>query len=334
MSLETFNFDRYARRRSTHFRNPEVPVRHALALLATLVLTFPEPDLALAAGSPRETLVVSTAWLAQHLKDPDLVLLHVGDKAEYDKAHIPGAQLVSLQDISVSDQSGNGLRLEMPTNELLREKLMALGISDNSHVVVYFGQDWFSPTTRLLFTLDYAGLGDRSSLLDGGQRAWTRAAQPVTAEVPAARSGTLSPLKTRPIIVTKEYVRENLGKPGQAVVDARDAGFYDGVKTGGGMDHPHRPGHIAGAGSFPFSEIADVNLVLRATDELKARLDKAGVKPGDTVIGYCHLGQQATAMLFAARTLGHKVLLYDGSFEDWTRFAEYPVANPAAREKP
>ncbi len=306
-------------------------MRHALVFLATLALILPAPGPAGAAGSLRDTLVVSTAWLAQHLKDPNLVLLHVGDKAEYEKAHIPGAQWVSVQEISVSE---NGLRLEMPTDEVLREKLMALGISDDSRVVVYFGQDWFSPTTRVMFTLDYAGLGDRSSLLDGGQQAWTREAQPVTAEVPVVRPGALKPLKTRPIVVTRDYVRESLGQPGQAVVDARDADFFEGIKTGGSKDHPHRTGHIAGAVSFPFSETAEDNLMLRSSDELKARLDKAGVKPGDTVIGYCHLGQQATATLFAARTLGHKVLLYDGSFEDWTQFADYPVLNPAAKPQP
>ena len=47
--------------------------------------------------------------------------------------------------------------------------------------------------------------------------------------------------------------------------------------------------------------------------------EKAGVKANDTVVGYCHIGQQATAMLFAARSLGHPVLLYDGSFQDWSR---------------
>ena len=50
------------------------------------------------------------------------------------------------------------------------------------------------------------------------------------------------------------------------------------------------------------------------------------------MIGYCHIGQQATAMLFAARTLGYRVVLYDGSFEDWSRRG-LPIDNPAAPPK-
>ena len=58
---------------------------------------------------------------------------------------------------------------------------------------------------------------------------------------------------------------------------------------------------------------------------------EAGVEPNDTVVTYCHIGQQATATLFGALTLGHKVLLYDGSFEDWVR-RDLPVENPAKRQ--
>jgi thiosulfate/3-mercaptopyruvate sulfurtransferase len=43
------------------------------------------------------------------------------------------------------------------------------------------------------------------------------------------------------------------------------------------------------------------------------------VKDGDTVVAYCHIGQQATATIFGAMATGHPVLLYDGSFEDWAR---------------
>ena len=43
------------------------------------------------------------------------------------------------------------------------------------------------------------------------------------------------------------------------------------------------------------------------------------MRPGDTIVGYCHIGQQATAMLFGARLLGYDVRLYDGSFQDWAQ---------------
>jgi thiosulfate/3-mercaptopyruvate sulfurtransferase len=280
-------------------------------------------------ASPRQKLVVDAAWLKAHLADPDLVLLHVGDKGEYEAAHIPGARFVSLNDISISDHSGKGLMLEMPPPDDLRHRLEALGISDKSRVVVYYGKDWVSPSTRVLFTLDYAGLGDRSSLLDGGQDAWVRAGGAVTKEVPPSKTGALSPLKTRPIIVDAATVQARLGTTGFAVVDGRDAAFYDGVKTGGAHEQQHRTGHIRGAFSIPFTSITDDRLLVKSDAELAALFAKAGVKPNDTVIGYCHIGQQTTAMLFAARTLGHPVLLYDGSFEDWSRHADYPVDNPS-----
>jgi thiosulfate/3-mercaptopyruvate sulfurtransferase len=76
-------------------------------------------------------------------------------------------------------------------------------------------------------------------------------------------------------------------------------------------------------------------MVLKSTADLAALFAKAGVKTGDTVIGYCHIGQQATAMLFAARRLGHPVRLYDGSFEDWSLFhPDYPVDDPTRRGQP
>jgi len=301
-----------------------------LALAAT-----PSPSRA-AATAPREALVVSTAWLAQHLKDPDLVLLHVGDKAEYDAAHIPGARFVGLRDISAARVApGPGLSLEMPPADALREKLAALGVSDTSRVVVYYGKDWVSPSTRVIFTLDHAGLGDRVSLLDGGQPAWVRDGQPVTSVVPEIQGGVLSPLKTRPIVVTADFVREHATAKGYVLIDARDASFYDGVQSGSDSRGAQpKFGHIPGARSLPFTETTDDRLLLRPAGDLEARFAKAGVKSGDTVIGYCHIGQQATAMLFAARTLGYKVLLYDGSFEDWVKDPDHPLANPAATPAP
>jgi thiosulfate/3-mercaptopyruvate sulfurtransferase len=278
---------------------------------------------------------VSAGWLAQHLADPDLVLLHVGDKEGYAARHVKGARHTTLPDVSISDQSDCGLVLEMPPVEDLRRKLEALGISDRSTVVVYYGKDWVSPTTRIVFTLDYAGLGSRTFLLDGGLDAWVRNGGAVTAEVPPARTGTLAPLKTRPLVVDATAVRARLGQKGFAVVDGRSAAYYEGTDTGSDSNGAlQRTGHVKGALSIPFTSITDDRLLLKSPEALEALFTKAGVRPGDTVIGYCHIGMQTTAMLFAARTLGHPVLLYDGSFQDWSRHAEYPVENPSAAGTP
>ena len=283
------------------------------------------------AGTPRDTMIVSASWLAKHINDSNLVLLHVGDQAGYDAAHIPGARRVSLGEISVSDHSGKGLMLELPSAEDLRQKLEAIGISDDSRVVVYYGKDWVSPTTRVIFTLDYAGLGDRTSLLDGGLEAWKRNGGAVTTEVPAKKSGKLSAPKTKPIVADAETVRARLAAKNAIVIDSRAAAFYDGVDTGGSHDQAHKTGHIAGARSVPFSEISNETLTIRPAEELEALFAKAGAKRGDTIITYCHIGQQATAVLFAARSLGYNTLLYDGSFEDWSR-RDLPVETSAEKK--
>jgi thiosulfate/3-mercaptopyruvate sulfurtransferase len=285
----------------------------------------------LSAASPRDGLVVSTAWLSKHITDPDLVLLHVGDKGGYEAGHIPGARLTSMADVSISDHTGQGLMLEMPVAEELKKKLEALGISDNSRVIVYYGKDWVSPSTRILFTLDYAGLGSRSSLLDGGQEAWVKSGGALTKDATPAKTGTLAALQIRPLVVDAVTVRSRIDAPGFAVVDGRSASFYDGTDTGEDHRGKQRTGHVHNAHSIPFTSITDDTLYLKSPAELEALFTKAGVKPTDTVIGYCHIGQQTTAMLFAARTLGHRVLLYDGSFEDWSRHADYPVDNPAEK---
>jgi thiosulfate/3-mercaptopyruvate sulfurtransferase len=292
--------------------------------------------LAQRAKSPRDEMLISTASLAERLADPTLVLLHVGEESEYRAKHLPGARFVTLDDVADSDHSGAGLMLEMPSDEKLRDKLAALGISDSSRIVIYYGDDWVSPSTRLYLTLEHAGLAERTRLLDGSMQQWIREGRRVTDVVPAKKTGTLSALRTRANIVNAEYVKAHIGKPGTSIVDGRSSSFYDGVQAGRGHGGQQRAGHIAGARSVPFESPYDNSNRLLSNDQISALFAKAGIAPTDTIVGYCHIGQQATAMLFAARAIGHPVLLYDGSFEDWSGRtpADFPVENPSARGKP
>ncbi len=275
-------------------------------------------------------MLVTPAWLAAHLHDRNLVLLHVGEQDKYQARHIPGARFADFHSAFHYD-SPQGLTLEMPPADSLRARLERLGISDDSRIVVYYGEDWVSPTTRLYFMLDYAGLGASTSVLDGGMGAWTRAGNTTTTEVPAATTGTLAPLHIRSFVVDGEWVRAHSSTPGYDVVDARSAGFYDGVMEGGPDNHKRR-GHIPGAKSVPFDQVVDDSNVFKSATDLANLFRTAGIKTGDTVVGYCHIGQQATAMLFAARAIGFEVRLYDGSFEDWARH-DWPVDAPTPGQR-
>ena len=117
----------------------------------------------------RAALLVSTTWVGQHLKDPDLVLLHVGDKAEYDARHLPGARFVAFAQVAVTAGAAAACRSKCwrrtccargsprsASRPLARRRLLRprLGVA----------------STRVILTLDHAGLGPRTSLLDGGHR--------------------------------------------------------------------------------------------------------------------------------------------------------------------
>jgi thiosulfate/3-mercaptopyruvate sulfurtransferase len=318
-----------------------LPVVH-LALIAALwpPPTNPVPSAPLqpaqtaassAAQAPaRDNIVATAAWLRQQIADPSLVLLHVGNKETYDAGHIPGARYVDYRTTMTASEATNGLTLEMLPADVLRDRLAALGISDASHVVVYQSDDMWTPSTRVMLTLDYAGLTN-VTWLDGGQKAWTAAGGTLTTAAPEIVPGRLSPLRLRPVVVDAGFVKAHLHTPGFAIVDSRAAAFYDGSRTGGRPPAEHKTGHIAGALNAPFDSFTSGDVQLKPAADVAAVFSRAGVKPGDTIVTYCHIGQQATATLFAARTLGYKVLLYDGSFEDWSR-RDLPVDNPSIKK--
>ena len=290
---------------------PRTLVTCAVALVPLLSAGTPAP--AAAQSTPHERLLVSAEWLAQHRADPDLVILHVGSADDYAQEHIPGAVFADLRNgLSAPSSHGEGLVLEMPDSALLETTLRAMGIGNRGTIVIYWGSEWVTPTTRAMYTLLWGGLGDRTVLLDGGLGAWKAAGGAVTAEVPTPAPGTVTVRPQPARVVTADWVQSHAGVPGYRVLDARAAAFFDGVREDRG-----KAGHIPGAASLPWTQLVDEQVRLRSPAELRALFDAAGVKPGDTVVAYCHIGQYATAVLFAARTLGHEVVLYDGAFQDW-----------------
>ncbi|MGQ0703533.1 MAG: sulfurtransferase [Gemmatimonadales bacterium] len=272
----------------------------------------PEPD--------QQPLVVTTAWLAGRLPDPRLVIFQVGDRAGYDAGHIPGAQFLAPTTEWSTPRLEGQLFLELPALAVLDSAFEARGISDESRVVVYVAGQAVSAATRALFTLEYAGLRGRGSILDGGLAAWKAEGRPLSTEAPRVSAGKFTPRPDSVLVVDAGYVSARLRDSRVRIVDARDTSFYHGRETGQG-----RNGHIPGAASFPFQAVLDSTGRFRPVSLLKAQFAEAGVSENQTVVTYCHIGQQATVVWFAARLVGVPARLYDGSFQDWAKRGELPV---------
>jgi thiosulfate/3-mercaptopyruvate sulfurtransferase len=265
-------------------------------------------------------VLVSTDWLAEHLQDERLVVLHVGNEASYVEGHIPGARLIQLASYAVER---GGLSTEMPEPGALGEVLESAGVSNDSRIVVYATAHPPQLAARLYVTLDYFGLGAQTSLLDGGIRAWRAENRPLATEPTPVMRGSLE-LRTRlGLLVDHSFVLGRLSDASTVVIDARDTPFWTGAQLN--QQRASRAGRVPGARNVPFNRLVEDSGRLLGVEELRALFAQAGVASGRPVVVYCHVGQQASLLLVAARLLGHEVRLYDGSYEDWSKRPELRV---------
>lgn len=285
------------------------------ALLNSFVTAQTSP---VRASDSATTLIVEVEWLAQHINDRNLVVLYVGDPQAYATGHIPGARQLTMNDLAHPPGGANDLTLELPDPGVARAKLMTLGVSDDSRIVVY-GND-VPNVTRVIFTLDYLGLGGQTSFLNGFLPAWKRAGQPAVTEATKITPGTLTPRPTKSVAVDATVVQGIRERANYKLVDARAPVFYNGTQPTGNNVF----GHIPGAVNIPFTDISDSAQMID-----RARIEKlfrdAGIRPGETVVAYCHIGMQGTAVVLGARLIGQPVMLYDGSFQDWATRNRGPV---------
>jgi thiosulfate/3-mercaptopyruvate sulfurtransferase len=272
------------------------------------------------ADAKRQPMLVTVDWLGEHLHDPSLVLLQIGEKKEYGKGHIPGAQFLEYE--SISTPHGQGLMLELPPIEQLVSVFETLGVSNDSHIILYFGTNWVTPTTRVYWTLDYMGLGDRTSILNGGLAAWEATHHPLSTESKLPAKGSITPTARREIVADAAWVSTHLNQVGVTIIDARTHEFYTGSQSDGNP----RSGHIPGATNLSYLDVVDQdNNKFKSADALKELFKSAGLKPGNLMVSYCHIGQRATVLYFTAKMLGYDAKMYDGSWEDWSHRKDLPI---------
>jgi len=273
--------------------------------------------------------VVSTDWLASHLKDPDLRVLDGtmfmaaegrDAKAEYAAAHIPGARFFDIDDIS---DSRSDLPHMAPPVEKFMSKLRAMGVGDGHQVVVYDAKGLFS-AARVWWLFRLMGQ-DNIAVLDGGFPKWQAEGREIEDLPPIVRDRHMTVRRQNQMVkdVTQVAAAAKLGD--YEILDARSAGRFRGEAP---EPRPGlRGGHIPGSKNVPYTDLLNDDLTMKPREAQRAVFKAAGVDMSKPVITTCGTGVTAAIISLALERIGKTDhALYDGSWTEWGAFPTVPVA--------
>jgi thiosulfate/3-mercaptopyruvate sulfurtransferase len=287
-------------------------------------------------------LLVTTAWLADHLEDPALVLVDLrwredgSGRARYERGHIPSAQFVDWT-MDIADPS-HRLAFMLSPPDAFAATMRSLGIGDDS-VVVAYADDRGSGPHRLWWACRVYG-HENVRVLDGGLEKWTAEGQPLSNEAPSSRSATWTPRPRTGLLATSADVRAARLDPNAVVLDSRPPEQFRGeavwFETGpiaadaSGIAHTPRgelrAGRVPWASNLPAEKLYRTDGTMKSGSELDALLRPLGVKADSSVITYCGVGISAAALLFALSSAGvERASLYDASWDEWGREPTFPV---------
>ncbi len=245
------------------------------------------------------------------IPDPKATYQAVPARADFEKAHIPGAQFIDLQaDLSDSSQR---LRFMLPSAEAFAAAMSRFGVGNGTRVVLYStANPWWA--TRVWWLLRVFGF-DNSAVLNGGWQKWVREGRPAeTGPAKPRPSGHFVVRELRPLMVGKDEVLRAIGDGGVCTLNALAAEQH----AGSGGNSYGRPGRIKGSVNLPAAHLLDpaTNEFLPPA-ELRRRFEAIGAFDKE-VITYCGGGIAASADALALVMLGHpNVRLYDASMSEW-----------------
>ncbi|MBM4125446.1 MAG: sulfurtransferase [Nitrospira sp.] len=267
--------------------------------------------------------LIDTKTLEQNLGRAALVVIDVRGKAAYAfGGHIPGAVHATWHEFSDPDATAKGL-LD-PNVARLEQKLRALGISNDSDVVIYSNPfDNWGDEGRMFWMLQYLG-HKRLKILDGGWVKWVAERRRYEHGDASPKPGNFRAAPVADLIVMKEELKKLVKRPHPetSLVDARSLEEYAGKE----MQGIPRPGHIPSAISVPWTGFLNPDATLKDLDAIKASLEEKGLHESQAVICYCTGGVRSAWLYFVLCLAGYqKVRNYPGSWWEWSRDFAAPV---------
>ena len=275
--------------------------------------------------------LVSVRWLHQALANnaqDNLVVLDAtsfmpgvdrSPEQELIEQRIPGARFFDFNNKLAAPDTD--LPHMLPSAEQFSLEVSKLGISNDTHVVIYDSLGMFSaPRGWWMFkTMGHNNV----SVLDGGLPAWIEAGLELeSGELESIVPVIFNAQLQSEWVIDAEHLNELLTDNKVAVIDARPrARFLGSVKE---PREGIRSGHMPNAKNLPFGELLD-NGHFIALSEIKDQFDALSTLV-QRLIFSCGSGVTACTLALAANLIGRKVLtVYDGSWTEWGATECYPV---------
>jgi thiosulfate/3-mercaptopyruvate sulfurtransferase len=280
--------------------------------------------------SDRGRWFVSTEWLADHLDDPNVVIIdgswHLptsgrSGRSDYDAAHIPGAIFFDIDAVADTD---NPLPHMLPTAEKFAAEVGALGIDETQRIVIYDSAG-LSSAPRVWWTFRIMGARD-VVILEGGLPKWLAEKRPVDAKPVRRPPRRFHARLDARAAKSMDEVREGLAAHTFQVVDARPAARFRGAAP-----EPRswvKTGRIPGSLNLPSSDLIDDGR-LKDAAAIRRLFEDAGVDLTRPIVTSCGSGVNAAALSLALDVIGvpvDKTGLYDGSWTEWGARSDTEIA--------
>jgi len=270
--------------------------------------------------------IVSTAWVADHLNDPSVVVAEVDADLEqdYHKGHVPGAVGWDLH-----TDLEDAVSRDIPGIHQI-EALMGRSAIEKHTTVILYGDSNNRSATWAFWVMKYYRHDD-VRIMNGGRHKWVLEGRPVSMIEPSVEPTTYAAgVPDNSLRAMKEYVVRNLGTPNVKLLDTRTIEEYSGQLTSAPGTHQpdiYRKGRIPGAVHIPWDDGATDDGTFKPVDEMRRMYSDIGLEAADEVIPYCRLGMRASYSWFVLKyVLGfERVRNYDGSWTEWGNSSGVPI---------
>jgi thiosulfate/3-mercaptopyruvate sulfurtransferase len=276
-------------------------------------------------GYAHPEVLVSTQWVADHSRDPNVRVLEVDvDTSAFEQGHVPGALGLNWQ-TELQDPVRRTL-VDAAGFEVLMSRV---GVSNNSTVILYGdNNNWFAAWAFWQFK--YYGHGD-VRIMNGGRKKWIEEGRPLTREVPSYPPTTYRAAQPDVSIrAFRDQIFAVLDRRTDAcLVDVRSPDEFTGrvIAPPGMTETAQRGGHIPGAVNIPWSQAVAEDGTFKSADALRELYVGKGIRGDREVIAYCRIGERSSHTWFVLKYLlgFDRVRNYDGSWTEWGNLVEAPI---------